>query len=71
MPGVEVKIVPLADGEDDSGAQYELPGSGELRVRGPAVFREYWRKPKATAGCFANKRRRRAGGEEKEKEDAK
>jgi malonyl-CoA/methylmalonyl-CoA synthetase len=47
LPGVEVKLV------DDAGG--ELPGDaeGEVWVRGPGVFEEYWRRPDATAAAFA------------------
>ncbi|HET9986264.1 MAG TPA: acyl-CoA synthetase [Longimicrobiales bacterium] len=46
LPGVEVRLVderegPVADGE-----------AGQIQVRGPGVFREYWRRPDATAGAF-------------------
>lgn len=29
-----------------------FPGPGELRVRGPQLFKEYWRRPDATAEAF-------------------
>jgi malonyl-CoA/methylmalonyl-CoA synthetase len=46
LPGVEVRRVddeakPVAD---------DIPG--EVEVRGPSVFREYWRKPDATREAF-------------------
>jgi malonyl-CoA/methylmalonyl-CoA synthetase len=47
LPGVEVKLV------DESGDALEGDGEGEVWVRGPAVFREYWRRPEATAAAFA------------------
>ena len=48
LPGVEVRIVG-PDGRD-------LPEgeTGELLVRGPAVFDGYWRQPEATAAAFAD-----------------
>jgi malonyl-CoA/methylmalonyl-CoA synthetase len=47
LPGVEVRLVSEA-GEDVAGG---MPG--ELLVRGPGVFREYWGRPDATAAAFA------------------
>jgi len=46
LPGVELRLVdeedrPVADGE-----------AGQIQVKGPAVFREYWRRPEATAEAF-------------------
>jgi malonyl-CoA/methylmalonyl-CoA synthetase len=46
LPGVEVRVVdeaeqPVADGTP-----------GELEVRGPSVFTEYWRRPEETARTF-------------------
>jgi len=48
LPGVEVRIVgpvgrDLGDGQ-----------TGELLVRGPAVFSSYWRRPDATAAAFVD-----------------
>ena len=47
LPGVEVRVVTEA-GEDVAGGT-----PGELLVRGPGVFREYWGRPGATASAFA------------------
>ena len=47
LPGVEVRLVNEA-GDDVAD---EVPG--ELLVRGPGVFREYWGRPDATAAAFA------------------
>jgi malonyl-CoA/methylmalonyl-CoA synthetase len=47
LPGVEIRLV------DEEGL--EIGGEdnpGELQVRGPAVFREYWDRPDATAASF-------------------
>jgi malonyl-CoA/methylmalonyl-CoA synthetase len=48
LPGVEVRLV-------DEQLQ-EVPEStpGEIQVRGQNVFREYWRKPEATAKAFVD-----------------
>jgi malonyl-CoA/methylmalonyl-CoA synthetase len=43
LPGVEVRIV------DEAGRPLPEGEPGELRVRGPGLFREYWRRPEATA----------------------
>ena len=47
LPGVEVRIV------DDTDRSVATGVSGEIQVRGPTVFREYWRRPGETAGAFA------------------
>ena len=46
LPGVEVRLV----GED--GAPVAPGEPGEIEVRGPAVFLEYWGKPDATRAAF-------------------
>ena len=46
LPSVEVQLV----GEDGSTAQDGIPG--EIEVRGPNVFAEYWGKPEATRDTF-------------------
>jgi malonyl-CoA/methylmalonyl-CoA synthetase len=46
LPGVQVRLV-------DEGGQTVPPGSpGEIEVRGPAVFLEYWGRPDATRDSF-------------------
>src|SRR5207244_4354494 len=46
LSGVEVPWV-------DETAKEVAPGTpGEIEVRGPGVFREYWRKPEATQQAF-------------------
>ncbi|KAF8067359.1 Acsf3 [Scenedesmus sp. PABB004] len=47
LPGVEVKLVP-APGDAGGGG----PPQGELAVRGPGLFREYWGRPEATDAAF-------------------
>lgn len=47
LPGVEVRLV------DDDGRPVEEDGRpGELLVRGPTLFTEYWRQPETTAAAF-------------------
>ncbi len=48
LPFTDVKIVSLEDGVT------ELPigGSGEIVVRGPMVFKGYWRRPEATGDAL-------------------
>jgi malonyl-CoA/methylmalonyl-CoA synthetase len=46
LPGVEIRIV-------DAGGNAVAPGTpGEIELRGPGVFLEYWRRPEATAAAF-------------------
>jgi malonyl-CoA/methylmalonyl-CoA synthetase len=46
LPGVEVRRV------DDKGGAIADDAPGEVEVRGPTVFHEYWRKPDATREAF-------------------
>lgn len=46
LPNVEVRLVD----EHDQAAADGHPG--EIQVRGPGVFLEYWRRPEATAAAF-------------------
>ncbi len=47
LPSVEVRLV------DDHGSPIGPERiAGEIEVRGPTVFREYWRRPEATAAAF-------------------
>jgi malonyl-CoA/methylmalonyl-CoA synthetase len=55
LPGVEVRLV------DKTGADLGDEEPGELYVRGPGVFREYWGQPHATCEAFAPGRWFRTG----------
>ena len=46
LPGVEVQLV------DEHGEAVASGSSGEIEVRGPSVFKEYWGKPEATEQAF-------------------
>jgi malonyl-CoA/methylmalonyl-CoA synthetase len=46
LPGVEVRLV------DEAGHEVETGAPGELEVRGPSVFLEYWKRPEETATAF-------------------
>jgi len=46
LPGVEVRLV------DEAGAMVAAGIPGEIEVRGPNVFLEYWRQPDATRAAF-------------------
>ncbi|HSG48719.1 MAG TPA: acyl-CoA synthetase [Longimicrobiales bacterium] len=47
LPGVEARLV------DEGGDPAPDGAAGEIQVRGPTVFREYWRRPGETAAAFA------------------
>lgn len=50
LPGVEVRLVDI-----ESAAVITKPNvPGEIQIRGPTVFREYWNKPEATAKEFVD-----------------
>lgn len=46
LPGVETRLV------DEAGLDVAEGAPGELLLKGPSVFREYWKRPGATAGAF-------------------
>jgi malonyl-CoA/methylmalonyl-CoA synthetase len=48
LPGVEVRLV------DEAGEPVANGSPGEIEVRGPQVFLEYWRRPDATRDTFRN-----------------
>ncbi len=49
LPGVEVRLAA------ESGAVIDEENEpGEIQVRGPGVFKEYWRKPDVTRGAFVD-----------------
>jgi malonyl-CoA/methylmalonyl-CoA synthetase len=49
LPGIEVRLV------DETGQLAEPGSPGEIEVRGPTVFKEYWGKPEATLGAFRDR----------------
>ncbi|HEX8395704.1 MAG TPA: acyl-CoA synthetase [Longimicrobium sp.] len=46
LPGVQTQVV------DDEGRPVEAGTPGDLEIRGPSVFADYWRRPEATAEAF-------------------
>ena len=46
LAGVDVRLV------DEAGRPVANGTPGEIQVKGPGVFREYWRRPEATAAAF-------------------
>jgi malonyl-CoA/methylmalonyl-CoA synthetase len=50
LPGVEVRFA--AGGEPCAESTDGEARRGEIEVRGPALFREYWRRPEATRDAF-------------------
>ena len=60
LPGVEARLVELEMGPVE-GASGHLHGGlagpgqpGEVQIKGPSVFREYWGRPEATAEAFTD-----------------
>ncbi len=57
LPGVELRLVdddgrPITPLEPAALSPASAGRSGEIEVRGPQVFREYWRRPAETAAAF-------------------
>lgn len=48
LPGVEARLV------DDDEMEVAPGEPGTIQIRGPAVFREYWRRPDETTAAFAD-----------------
>jgi malonyl-CoA/methylmalonyl-CoA synthetase len=48
LPGIEVRVV------KDDGTPAATGEVGAVQLRGPNLFREYWRNPEATRGAFAS-----------------
>jgi len=49
LPGVQIRLV------DEGGGVVEGEGKpGEIQVRGPGVFQEYWRRPEVTESSFVD-----------------
>jgi malonyl-CoA/methylmalonyl-CoA synthetase len=48
LPGVEVRLI------DETGSDVVPGEQGEILVRGPCVFREYWNRPDETRAAFAD-----------------
>jgi malonyl-CoA/methylmalonyl-CoA synthetase len=46
LPGVDVRLV------DDAGRSVAEGTAGEIEVRGPTVFAEYWQRPEETRAAF-------------------
>ncbi|MBT8322245.1 MAG: AMP-binding protein, partial [Eudoraea sp.] len=46
LPGVQLRLV------DENEEEVAVGQQGEIQVKGPCVFREYWRKEKATQEAF-------------------
>ncbi len=58
LPGVEIRLVDLDVDEEAGrrrhGDETAAGRPGEIQIRGPSVFREYWRRPDATREAFTD-----------------
>lgn len=58
LPSVEARLVELDTGKViQPGEENDVSGrerQGEIQLRGPTIFREYWRNPSATASEFVD-----------------
>ncbi|KAF2148820.1 acetyl-CoA synthetase-like protein [Myriangium duriaei CBS 260.36] len=55
LPGVEARLASLDDGSIVPNPTLDnatTPQQGEIQLRGPTIFKEYWRNPSATASSF-------------------
>lgn len=59
LPSVEARLVDVDTGDiikegEEVNQETGRERSGEIQLRGPTIFREYWRNPKATASEFVD-----------------
>ncbi|KAJ3471599.1 hypothetical protein FSOLCH5_001705 [Fusarium solani] len=59
LPSVQARLVDVDTGEiikegEEVNQETGRERSGEIQLRGPTIFREYWRNPKATASEFVD-----------------
>ncbi|RSL55767.1 hypothetical protein CEP54_009193 [Fusarium duplospermum] len=59
LPSVQARLVDMDTGEiikegEEVNLETGRERSGEIQLRGPTIFREYWRNPKATASEFVD-----------------
>ncbi|RMJ11088.1 hypothetical protein CDV36_009262 [Fusarium kuroshium] len=59
LPSVQARLVDMDTGDiikegEEVNPETGRERSGEIQLRGPTIFREYWRNPKATASEFVD-----------------
>lgn len=54
LPGIDVRIRPLDTPADDEPPSTATPSSGEVQIRGPNVFKGYWRLAEKTRESFTD-----------------